>query len=207
MGRDLPLRAEAYWSTAPLESVVLVQSPSPSDGRAGAISAPATSGGSHAEPVTASSRWRWLRRQPAANIVALFLVAQIVCVLGGLIFPDDFRYVSATNVSLVLKAIPVLGVIALGVGVLMISGEFDLSVGAVYTVTAYAMALLYLNGVPLALAVALTLLIGAAIGVVNGLITVKMAHSLIHHDSRQHDGGAGIRTLDLGRPLGFVSSH
>ena len=152
-----------------------MQSPAPSDGRAGAIAAPAVGGGPHAEPVTASARWRWLRRQPAANIVALFIVAQFVCIIGGLIFPDDFRYVSATNISLVLKAIPVLGVIALGVGILMISGEFDLSVGAVYTVTAYAMALLYLNGVPLALAVALTLLIGAAIGVVNGLITVKMA--------------------------------
>jgi simple sugar transport system permease protein len=124
---------------------------------------------------TLATRWRWLRRQPAANIVALFLVTQIICIICGLIFPDDFRYVSAANVSLVLKAIPVLGVIALGVGVLMISGEFDLSVGAVYTVTAYAMALLYLNGVPLALAVALTLFIGGAIGVLNGLITVKMA--------------------------------
>jgi ribose/xylose/arabinose/galactoside ABC-type transport system permease subunit len=135
---------------------------------------------SNARRVTVASlmlaaRWRWLRRQPATSIVALFVVAQIVGIVCGLIFPEEFRYVSATNVSLVLKAIPVLGVIALGVGVLMISGEFDLSVGAVYTVTAYAMALLYLNGVPLALAVVLTLLIGTAIGVVNGLITIKMA--------------------------------
>ena len=135
------------------------------------IRAPAGAG---AGAIPLVSRWRWLA--PAGRQYrALFVVAQIVFIVCGLIFPDDFRYVSATNVSLVLKAIPVLGIIALGVGVLMISGEFDLSVGAVYTVTAYAMALLYLNGVPLALAVALTLLIGAAIGVVNGLITVKMA--------------------------------
>jgi ribose/xylose/arabinose/galactoside ABC-type transport system permease subunit len=158
-----------------VERAVLLRPAADSNGRADAIAAPAARGGPHAEPVTAAARWRWLSRQPAVNIVALFIVAQFVCIAGGLLFPDDFRYVSATNVSLVLKAIPVLGVIALGVGVLMISGEFDLSVGAVYTVTAYAMALLYLNGVPVGLAVAVTLLIGAAIGVVNGLITVKMA--------------------------------
>ncbi len=188
MGRNLPLSAWKDGATAPVERAVLLQSQAEANGRAGAIGAPAGGGGMPAEWPTSSaalappaaspaaaSRWRWLRRQPATNIVALFIVAQLVCIVFGLIFPDDFRYVSATNVSLVLKAIPVLGVIALGVGVLMISGEFDLSVGAVYTVTAYAMAMLYLNGVPLGLAVAATLLIGTAIGVVNGLITVKMA--------------------------------
>jgi ribose/xylose/arabinose/galactoside ABC-type transport system permease subunit len=124
---------------------------------------------------TLAARFRSLSREPAANIVALFIVAQIICIIFGLIYPESFRYISPTNVSLVLKAIPVIGVIALGVGILMISGEFDLSVGSVYTVTAYAMALLYMNDVPLWLSVTLTLLIGAAIGVVNGLITVKMA--------------------------------
>ena len=105
----------------------------------------------------------------------MFLLAQGLCILFGLIYPDDFRYVSATNVSLVLKAIPVIGMIALGVGVLMISGEFDLSVGSAYTLTAYALTLLYLGGAPLWLAVGLTLLLGAAIGVINGLITVRLA--------------------------------
>jgi ribose/xylose/arabinose/galactoside ABC-type transport system permease subunit len=128
-----------------------------------------------APQMTLATRWRRLRRQPAAHIVALFVVAQALCVVFGLIYPDDFRYVSATNVSLVLKAIPVIGIIALGVGVLMISGEFDLSVGSVYTLTAYAMALLYLAGMPLWAAVGATLLLGAAIGVVNGLITVRLA--------------------------------
>ena len=122
-----------------------------------------------------AARLRWLKRQPATSVVALFVVVQLVCIVLGFIFPEDFRYVSATNVSLVLKAIPVIGVTALGVGVLMISGEFDLSVGSVYVVTSYAMALLYLAGLPLWLAVAATLLIGAAIGVVNALVTLRMA--------------------------------
>ena len=150
---------------------------------AGAREAPG--GGSRPDPAVSprapaaagglAGRLRWLRRQPATNIVALVVVVQIACIVLGLIFPNDFRYVSETNVALVLKAIPVLGVTALGVGVLMISGEFDLSVGSVYVVTSYALALLYLAGLPVWLAVALTLLIGGAIGVVNGLVTVRMA--------------------------------
>jgi simple sugar transport system permease protein len=128
-----------------------------------------------APEITLGTRWRRLRRQPAVHIVALFVLVQAVCIIFGLIYPDDFRYVSGTNVSLVLKAIPVIGMIALGVGVLMIAGEFDLSVGSVYTLTAYTMSLLYLAGTPLWVAVGATLLAAVAIGVVNGLITVRLA--------------------------------
>ena len=41
------------------------------------------------------------------------------------------------------------GIVAIGVTMLMISGEFDLSVGSVYVATPFAMALAYFNGVPL----------------------------------------------------------
>jgi ribose/xylose/arabinose/galactoside ABC-type transport system permease subunit len=122
-----------------------------------------------------AGRLRQLRRQPATSIVGLFVIVQVACIVGGLIVPEDFRYVSDTNVSLVLKAIPVLGVTALGVGVLMISGEYDLSVGSTYVFTAYSMALLYLAGLPLWVAVPFTILIGAAIGLVNGLVTLRLA--------------------------------
>jgi ribose/xylose/arabinose/galactoside ABC-type transport system permease subunit len=122
-----------------------------------------------------AARLRRLRRQPATSIVGLFLLVQLACILGGLLAPESFRYVSDTNVSLVLKAIPVLGVTALGVGVLMISGEYDLSVGSAYVFTAYAMALLYNAGVPVWGAVPLTILIGAAIGLINGLVTLRLA--------------------------------
>jgi simple sugar transport system permease protein len=172
VGRDLPLSG---LENAPIAPTSRKSSSAGTEEPARAVAAQQANAALSAPSInTWAAQWRWLRREPAANIVALFVVAQLVCIVFSLIYPDDFRYVSATNVSLVLKAIPVLGVIALGVGVLMISGEFDLSVGAVYTVTAYAMALLYLSGVPLVLAVTLTLIIGATIGVINGLITVKM---------------------------------
>ena len=41
-----------------------------------------------------------------------------------------FRYLHLANIDVTMKAIAPLGVMALGVGVLMIAGEYDLSVGA-----------------------------------------------------------------------------
>lgn len=119
--------------------------------------------------------WRRLLRQPIVSICLIFLVLQAVCIIASLLYPNDFRYVSETNVGLLLRAIPVLGIISLGVGILMIAGEFDLSVGSVYTLAGYSLALLYGAGLPVWLAVFAALAIGVCIGIANGLITVRFA--------------------------------
>ena len=120
-----------------------------------------------------SRRWRDLLREPVASICMLFIVFQLVCIVGALLFPEAFRYLSPQNVALLQRAIPVIGVVALGVGLLMITGEYDLSVGSVYTLAGYSMAMLYTAGVSPLVALVLTLLIGIVIGIVNGIVTVK----------------------------------
>lgn len=116
-----------------------------------------------------------LMREPIANITLLFVFLQIVCILFALAYPNEFRYLSATNVGLLMKAIPTLGIIALGVGILMITGEFDLSVGSVYTLSGYTTAIVYTAGYPVVFAVGCALLVGILVGVINGLITVRAA--------------------------------
>lgn len=118
-------------------------------------------------------RWRDLLREPVASICLLFIAFQLLCVVGALLFPDSFRYLTPSNVALLQRAIPVIGIVALGVGLLMITGEYDLSVGSVYTLAGYSMALLYTAGASPVVALVLTLLMGIVIGTINGLVTVK----------------------------------
>ena len=114
-----------------------------------------------------------LRRHPAGNILIIFTLLEIACVLGSLAFPDQFRYLSPLNIQSVLRAIPQLGIIAVGVGILMIAGEYDLSVGATFTFSALAMANTFNAGIPLALALAAGLMTGIIIGAINGLVTLR----------------------------------
>jgi simple sugar transport system permease protein len=114
-----------------------------------------------------------LRRHPAGNILIIFTLLEIACVLGSLAFPDQFRYLSPLNIQSVLRAIPQLGIIAVGAGILMIAGEYDLSVGATFTFSALAMANTFNAGIPLALAVAAGLMTGIIIGAINGLVTLR----------------------------------
>src|SRR5262245_17696894 len=75
----------------------------------------------------------WIRDRPEGGIAVMFVCVQVACVLAGLLFPESFRYLSVPNIAVTLKSIAPLGLMALGVGVLMIAGEYDLSVGALYS--------------------------------------------------------------------------
>jgi len=68
---------------------------------------------------------------------------------------------------------PELGIIVIGVTLLMISGEFDLSVGSASAWCALTAIKLYQLGLNPFVALIITLAIGMAMGLVNGLITVK----------------------------------
>jgi simple sugar transport system permease protein len=67
-----------------------------------------------------------------------------------------------------------LGIIAIPIGVLMVAGEFDLSVGAVVGASSIIVAIgSTIFGAPIWLMIALALLMGAGVGVFNGLLTVR----------------------------------
>ena len=117
--------------------------------------------------------WGKIRKYQAGNVVIVFAALQVACIVAGLLFPDTFSYLSKSNIQTVLKSIPPLAIMATGVGMLMIAGEFDLSVGSNFALTAYVMAVALNAGAPAPVAAFLALALGVFIGFVNGLITLK----------------------------------
>jgi simple sugar transport system permease protein len=116
---------------------------------------------------------RYRRQQSALDILILFLIVQAASVVYGFISPDIFAFNSFANIQNALYTIPIeVGIPALGVGVLMIAGEFDLSVGNNYIFSSIVMAQLTTNGMNVWLAALIGLLIGTSIGFLNGLITL-----------------------------------
>ena len=117
--------------------------------------------------------WERLRRHPAGNIAIVLFTGLVLCSVVSLIYPYDFRFLIRPNITVVLKSIPLLGFLALGVGILMIAGEFDISVASTFQLTSFLMVQAYTDGWPLALGVVLAIVVGLIIGLVNGLITTQ----------------------------------
>ena len=122
-----------------------------------------------------------LRRHPAGNVIIVFILAQAVCIAAGLLFPSSFFYLTSANASALLDAIPILGIVALGVAVLMIAGEFDLSVGSVLVFTALIMGEIFDAGFSPWLSAAIALVCGALIGLLNGwlVLTLKLPSFIV----------------------------
>ena len=112
-----------------------------------------------------------LRRHPAGGIALLFTTALLACIVVSALFPADFRFLSIPNLRISLAAIPFLGITALGVGMLMIAGEFDLSVGVVSVLAPLSAATAFNAEWPLALALMLGIGAGVFVGFLNGFIT------------------------------------
>ena len=108
-----------------------------------------------------------IRSKPAGGILLLFCTIQIVAIIAGLLYPENFRYLNPANIAVLLKSMSALGIMAIGVGILMISGEFDLSVGTLYTFCAIVTATMVKE---YALSPYLAMIIGIIVGIIAGLI-------------------------------------
>ena len=85
------------------------------------------------------------------------------------------RFLSVNNISNILVQISVLMIVSSGLTVAVASGEFDLSVGQVASLSGVLVAgLMIWAGLPVVLAMALAILSGAVIGTVNGLLVTRL---------------------------------
>jgi len=82
------------------------------------------------------------------------------------------NFLTPVALSNILSFGSVIGIVVVGVAILMIAGEFDLSVGANFAVASYVFALMMNAGVPSLPAMLFALLISVLLGIVNGLIVI-----------------------------------
>ncbi|MEI9401722.1 ABC transporter permease [Mesorhizobium argentiipisi] len=110
-----------------------------------------------------------LSRYREASIAVVAIVLVIYFQLGS-----DGGFLSPSFMSVVLRDTGRLGLIAAAEVMLMITGEIDLSLSAIFSIAPYVMALLSVTyGVPLAVGAVIGVLIGILVGAINGIITVR----------------------------------
>jgi simple sugar transport system permease protein len=97
----------------------------------------------------------YMERPELAGLALLIVLTVFFQVKSGGIF------LNPANLQGMLGILPEMTLVALGVTILMICGEFDLSVGSVFAL------------MPMAIAVMLNAEIAAAIGLANGFITIR----------------------------------
>jgi ribose/xylose/arabinose/galactoside ABC-type transport system permease subunit len=102
--------------------------------------------------------------------VATFLM--FLAIMIGFYIANE-RFLDARNIRIVMGITPEYIIVAIGIAILMISGEFDLSVGSVFALVPMTIVQMVHQGIPPWFAIFLGLMIGIIVGFVNGFITLR----------------------------------
>lgn len=116
--------------------------------------------------------------------IILVLLIIVISMIATLVNP---RFIRVTNLINIFQQISVLGIIASGIGMLLISGEFDISVGSQVSLIGMILAMIIqkVGGLPegsnpngfnpssIPLAIIVSCLVGIALGFVNGMTVIK----------------------------------
>ena len=100
------------------------------------------------------------------------LALVVLIILFGALQPDAF--LSFGNVRNILAQIAILAIIASAQTVVMVVGDFDLSVGVTATLAGASAAALMIEGWSIPLAIVAALVVGTLVGVVNGILVAYM---------------------------------
>ncbi len=111
----------------------------------------------------------YLEKPELAGLILLVLLVIVFQIRSNGVFLNQ------DNLRGMLGILPETGLVAIGVTILMISGEFDLSVGSVFALMPMTMAVLMVEGAPFPVALLAGLLVCAAIGFINGYVTIWFA--------------------------------
>jgi D-xylose transport system permease protein len=125
------------------------------------------------EEAPESARRRLMRSLAEGELSALRVILMLAVIWAIFQIQED-RFLSAINLTNLMLQITSIGLISVGVVLVLLLGEIDLSVGAVSGLAAGVMAVLTVrHGWPAEAGIAAALAVGAAIGTFNGLMVTK----------------------------------
>ena len=115
----------------------------------------------------AAPKRSFLRRLSSFDELGILLALALFFVIGSLSSP---YFLTLNNLAGILQNVTFLGFLCIGVGLVLMAGEIDISVGSIFGLTGVVTALVLKNGYPLILAIGSGVLVGIACGLVNGLV-------------------------------------
>jgi len=109
-----------------------------------------------------------MRRKELSILILLFVLCGIVAIMNP-------QFLSSANVQNTSRLIGTYGIFSIGVGIVVITGGIDLSVGSMFALLGVLLSMMLTEWHwPAALAVAVILALGAGLGLVHGLLITRL---------------------------------
>jgi ribose transport system permease protein len=108
-------------------------------------------------------------------------IMHIVLVLMCIFFAiSNSRFLTLANLLIIVKQISIPSLVAIGMTIIIITGNIDLSVGSIVAFVSVCTGLMLKSGVPIVITIILSLVISAGLGFISGIVTAKLKlHSFL----------------------------
>jgi ribose transport system permease protein len=104
--------------------------------------------------------------------LGIFILLVVLCIVVAVLNP---QFLSPTNLQNTARQIGMYGIFSIGLGIVIITGGIDLSVGSVLALLGVLISMMLTDwGWPAALAVMVIILIAMALGAIHGLLITKL---------------------------------
>jgi ribose/xylose/arabinose/galactoside ABC-type transport system permease subunit len=113
------------------------------------------------------SRFQRARSFAAFDEIGILVALILFFIVGALSSP---YFLTVNNLTGILQNMTFLGFLSIGVGLVLMAGEIDISVGSTFGLAGVVTALILKDGYPLGAAIAGGLLVGLICGLVNGVV-------------------------------------
>ena len=135
-------------------------------------------------------------------VMYIFLV--LMCII--LAIASD-KFLTVTNLMTIIKQISIQSIVAIGMTMIIISGNIDLSVGSLVALCSVSGAMIMNKGLPMVVAIIASILIGALAGFITGGVTAKLKlHSFLVTLSLMTAFRGLAQTMTNGRPVAGLPS-
>jgi ribose transport system permease protein len=103
----------------------------------------------------------------------IFLLIIIIIGISIIVTILNPKFIEPNNIKNIFVQISIVSIMALGAGIVIISGGLDISVGSMVSMLAVICASLINNGISVALSIAITFAVAAGCGFLNGILAAK----------------------------------
>lgn len=117
-----------------------------------------------------SGRSNWLVKSVRNNWITIVIFILLLVALAALV-PSFYQPANLLNVA---RQSSIVGVVAIGMTFVILTGGIDLSVGSILALSGVTMAMLINQGMVSGLAIVIALLVGVATGILNGLVVAVL---------------------------------
>ena len=107
----------------------------------------------------------------------MYFVLIVMCIVMAV---ASDKFLTTSNLMIIVKQISIQSIVAIGMTMIIITGNIDLSVGSIVAFASVCMALMLNTGIPIPIAMILTIAVAGILGLVSGGVTAKLKlHSFL----------------------------